>query len=58
MIADGDAVCVPCGGCRQRLREFMDLNGIVHLCSSSGAHEEVTLATLLPRSFGPEYLPG
>jgi homotetrameric cytidine deaminase len=58
VIADGDAVCVPCGGCRQRLREFMDLNGIVHLCSTSGAHEEVTLAQLLPRSFGPEFLPG
>jgi homotetrameric cytidine deaminase len=57
VIADGDAVCVPCGGCRQRLREFMDLNGIVHLCSTSGAHEEVTLAQLLPRSFGPEFLP-
>jgi hypothetical protein len=36
----------------------MELDGIVHLCSTSGAHEEVTLAALLPRSFGPEYLPG
>jgi homotetrameric cytidine deaminase len=58
VIAGGDQVCVPCGGCRQRLREFMDLNGIVHLCSTAGAHEEVTLKSLLPRSFGPEYLPG
>jgi homotetrameric cytidine deaminase len=58
VIADGEAVCVPCGGCRQRLREFMDLTGIVHLCSTSGAHEEVTLGSLLPRSFGPEFLPG
>jgi homotetrameric cytidine deaminase len=58
VIAAGDQVCVPCGGCRQRLREFMDLDGIVHLCSASGAHEEVTLRSLLPRSFGPEYLPG
>ena len=58
VIAHGEAVCVPCGGCRQRLREFMELDGIVHLCSTSGAHEEVTLAALLPRSFGPEYLPG
>jgi homotetrameric cytidine deaminase len=58
VIADGDEVCVPCGGCRQRLREFMDLDGIVHLCSTGGAHEEVTLRMLLPRSFGPEFLPG
>ena len=48
---------MPCGGCRQRLREFMDLDGIVHLCNASGAHEEVTLRSLLPRSFGPEFLP-
>jgi homotetrameric cytidine deaminase len=58
VIASGEQVCVPCGGCRQRLREFMDLDGVVHLCSTSGAHEEVTLEQLLPRSFGPEYLPG
>jgi homotetrameric cytidine deaminase len=58
VIAEASEVCVPCGGCRQRLREFMDLDGTVHLCSTSGAHEQVTLAQLLPRSFGPEYLPG
>jgi homotetrameric cytidine deaminase len=58
VIAGGEQVCVPCGGCRQRLREFMALDAIVHLCSTSGAHEEVTLAQLLPRSFGPEFLPG
>jgi homotetrameric cytidine deaminase len=58
VIAAGEEVCVPCGGCRQRLREFMDLDGIVHLCNTSGAHEEVTLRSLLPRSFGPEFLPG
>jgi homotetrameric cytidine deaminase len=58
VIAGAEEVCVPCGGCRQRLREFMDLDGVIHLCSASGAHEEVTLRDLLPRSFGPEYLPG
>jgi homotetrameric cytidine deaminase len=58
VIADGDQVCVPCGGCRQRLREFMDLTGVVHLCSTGGLHEEATLGQLLPRSFGPEFLPG
>jgi homotetrameric cytidine deaminase len=58
VIAGADDVCVPCGGCRQRLREFMALDATVHLCSASGAHETATLAELLPRSFGPEYLPG
>jgi homotetrameric cytidine deaminase len=58
VIAGGEQVCVPCGGCRQRLREFMDLDGTVHLCSTAGGHETVTLRELLPRSFGPEFLPG
>jgi homotetrameric cytidine deaminase len=56
VIAEGP-VCVPCGGCRQRLREFMDLGGTVHLCSTSGERVDVTLEDLLPRSFGPEFLP-
>jgi cytidine deaminase len=57
VIGDGDEPCVPCGGCRQRLREFMPLDGIVHIAAAGGAHETVTLEQLLPRSFGPEYLP-
>jgi homotetrameric cytidine deaminase len=57
VIADSDEVCVPCGGCRQRLREFMPLDGAVHLCSAGGERRTVTLETLLPMSFGPEFLP-
>jgi homotetrameric cytidine deaminase len=56
VIASADEVCVPCGGCRQRLREFMPLDGTVHLLGGSGAREDVTLEALLPRSFGPEFL--
>jgi homotetrameric cytidine deaminase len=57
VIADGEAICVPCGGCRQRLREFMPLDGAIHLCSASGERESTTLEELLPMSFGPEFLP-
>jgi homotetrameric cytidine deaminase len=57
VIADSDDVCVPCGGCRQRLREFMPLDGLVHLCSARGERRTVTFETLLPMSFGPEFLP-
>jgi homotetrameric cytidine deaminase len=58
VIAGANEFCVPCGACRQRLREFMPLDATVHLCGASGAHERATLEELLPRSFGPEYLPG
>jgi homotetrameric cytidine deaminase len=57
VIADSSDICVPCGGCRQRLREFMPLDGLVHLCSATGERRTVTLEDLLPLSFGPEFLP-
>jgi len=57
VIADSDRICVPCGGCRQRLREFMPLDGTVHLCSRAGERRTATLEELLPLSFGPEFLP-
>jgi homotetrameric cytidine deaminase len=57
VIADSEAICVPCGGCRQRLREFMPLDGTIHLCSVTGERRTTTLEELLPYSFGPEFLP-
>jgi homotetrameric cytidine deaminase len=57
VIAASSEVCVPCGGCRQRLREFMPLDGTIHLCSAGGERRAATLEELLPLSFGPEYLP-
>ena len=57
VIGDGEEPCVPCGGCRQRLREFMPLDGVVHLCSAAGERRTATLQALLPMSFGPEHLP-
>jgi homotetrameric cytidine deaminase len=57
VMGDGEEPCVPCGGCRQRLREFMPLDATVHLLAEKGARATMTLEELLPRSFGPEYLP-
>lgn len=58
VIADTPELCVPCGGCRQRLREFADLDAPVHLANGAGEHRTVTLGELLPLAFGPEHLPG
>jgi len=46
----------PCGDCRQRLREFAALETPVHLAGLAGVIRTVTLADLLPLSFGPEFL--
>jgi homotetrameric cytidine deaminase len=56
VIAESDRLCVPCGGCRQRLREFMPLDATIHLSSATGERRRTTLAELLPLSFGPEFL--
>ena len=47
--------CVPCGVCRQVLREFAP--GIEVICLNGKGEETVfTLSELLPYSFGPEFL--
>ena len=56
LIADGEGFCVPCGGCRQMLREFMVPGAEMHLCTRTGERQTTTLEQLLPRSFGPEFL--
>jgi homotetrameric cytidine deaminase len=58
VISDGEDLCVPCGGCRQRLREFIVPGAEIHLCAFDGSRQTTTLEALLPRSFGPEFLPG
>ena len=52
----GRAPVTPCGGCRQRLREFADLDVVVISHGVDGAPLSQTLAQLLPHSFGPEFL--
>ena len=48
-------VCTPCGGCRQRLAEFVAAdkmgNVLVHLCTAEGIAATMTLAELLPGTF-------
>jgi len=56
VIGSGDKLCSPCGGCRQRLREFTNLNTLIHMCNIHGHIKTSTLGELLPDSFGPENL--
>ena len=52
----GPEVITPCGGCRQKLREFASDLVPIHLCSPEGLRQTVTLGDLLPMSFGPDHL--
>lgn len=52
----GTLPVTPCGGCRQRIREFADLDVTVISHGVDGAPLVQTLGQLLPHSFGPEFL--
>jgi homotetrameric cytidine deaminase len=52
VVAERKLHCPPCGGCRQRLAEFGAADTPVHLGRPGQAPHTVTLAELLPLSFG------
>ena len=56
VVAERKLHCPPCGGCRQRLAEFGRPDTPVHLGRPGQAPHTVTLAELLPLSFGREDL--
>ena len=56
VIGTGETLMTPCGGCRQRLREFATDSLPIHLCGPAGLRRTVTLGELLPLPFGPDNL--
>lgn len=56
VVAGEGRPATPCGGCRQRLREFAPSGTPVHCCSADGVTLDTTIDALLPMSFGPESL--
>ena len=56
VLGAGDALCTPCGGCRQKLREFGADSLPVLVADASGLRARFTLGELLPASFGPDHL--
>ena len=56
VVGDGDALVTPCGGCRQRIREFAGPDAPVHIAGPEGVRRSFTLDELLPASFGPDHL--
>jgi homotetrameric cytidine deaminase len=56
VAAPSEQECAPCGGCRQRLREFASADTPIHLADLERVRRTTSLAELLPLSFGPETL--
>ena len=51
VLAEGDQLCTPCGGCRQRLAEFAAPGTPIHVCDAAGVRASFTLGELLPHAF-------
>lgn len=50
VLADAE-LCTPCGGCRQKLKEFSDPDVAVHVADLNGVKRSFTVAELLPAGF-------
>ena len=56
VMGEGDSLVTPCGGCRQRIREFAAGDTPIHIAGPEGIRKSFTLEELLPFSFGPDNL--
>lgn len=52
----GDGLVTPCGGCRQKIREFAAPDTPVLIADPQQVRATFTLEQLLPHSFGPGHL--
>lgn len=56
VMGEGENLVTPCGGCRQRIREFASADARIHVAGPEGIRKSFTLEELLPFSFGPDNL--
>ena len=56
VVGEGPQPVTPCGGCRQKLREFAADDTPVIAADMEHVQARFTLGELLPHSFGPEHL--
>lgn len=51
VVAGGERLCTPCGGCRQRIAEFATETTRIHAASLDGIEKSFSMAELLPDAF-------
>ena len=56
VVGEGASPVTPCGGCRQKLREFAADDMPILVGDLQSLRARFTLGELLPFSFGPEHL--
>jgi len=58
VVADSPSPVPPCGGCRQKIKEFAGPEVPVTMATVSGEILTLKVADLLPGSFGAEHMAG
>lgn len=56
VVGPGRELVTPCGGCRQKLREFAHGDLPIVVADGQAVRGRFTLGELLPAGFGPEHL--
>ncbi len=56
VVGNGAGLVTPCGGCRQKIREFAGPQTPILIANPQQVRASFTLEELLPHSFGPEHL--
>lgn len=56
VVGDGEGLVTPCGGCRQKIREFAAPDTPILIANPQQVRATFTLDELLPHSFGPDHL--
>lgn len=51
VLAGTNALCSPCGACRQRIYEFATPDTVVHLCNKDSILHSLKIDELLPLAF-------
>ena len=57
VVADGERLISPCGGCRQRIAEFGSPQTIIHCAGLDGIRKSWSLGDLLPAAFAMDEKP-
>lgn len=56
VVADSETPTTPCGGCRQKIREFAGPEARIAMATLDGSAMTMTMTDLLPGAFGPEHM--
>jgi cytidine deaminase len=56
VVGPGEDICTPCGGCRQKIKEFAGADTKIHAANANTILKSYSIDALLPDGFGPDNL--